>query len=185
MSRHYQVSANPVREALLQLQGEGMVDMRMHRGAVIPAVDERVKYNPQTHLTMLSQMTAVPVVMVVPANCKYLSITDVIAFAKTNSDAIKAASGGVGASSHLAMELLSRNQNFKFLRVPYKGGALANQASLSGDVDTMFYPMSGALKSMIEVGRMKPIALMQDTRVDSRPNLKTAKELGLSPATCI
>ena len=69
--------------------------------------------------------------------------------------------------------------------MPYKGGALANQAILSGDVDTMFYPMSGALKSMIEVGRMKPIALMQDTRVDSRPNLKTAKELGLSPATCI
>lgn len=41
LSKHYGVSANPVREALLQLQGEGVIDMRMNRGAVIPAVDER------------------------------------------------------------------------------------------------------------------------------------------------
>jgi len=41
LSDHYAVSAAPVREALLQLQGEGVVDMRMHRGAVIPHVDER------------------------------------------------------------------------------------------------------------------------------------------------
>jgi DNA-binding GntR family transcriptional regulator len=41
LASHYGVSANPVREALLQLQGEGVVDMRMHRGAVIPSVDAR------------------------------------------------------------------------------------------------------------------------------------------------
>lgn len=41
LSDHYKVSAAPVREALLQLQGEGVVEMRMHRGAVIPEVDAR------------------------------------------------------------------------------------------------------------------------------------------------
>lgn len=144
-----------------------------------------VKYHPQTDLTMVSQMTAVPVVMVVPANSKYSSINDVIAYAKANDGALKAASGGVGTSSHLAMELLARDQGFKFLHVPYKGGALANQAILAGDVDGMFDLMSGALKGMIDAGRMKPIAVMQDTRVESLPNVKTAKEAGLPPATYI
>ena len=41
LSSHYQVSANAVREALLQLQGEGVIAMRMNRGAVIPLVDEK------------------------------------------------------------------------------------------------------------------------------------------------
>lgn len=41
LASHYQVSQNPVREALLQLQGEGVVAMRMNRGAVIPTVDAR------------------------------------------------------------------------------------------------------------------------------------------------
>ncbi|MBG6077256.1 GntR family transcriptional regulator [Polaromonas sp. CG_9.11] len=41
LAEHYQVSANPVREALLQLQGEGVIAMRMNRGAVIPLVDAR------------------------------------------------------------------------------------------------------------------------------------------------
>lgn len=41
LGAHYQVSNVPVREALLQLQGEGVIEMRMNRGAVIPAVDAK------------------------------------------------------------------------------------------------------------------------------------------------
>ncbi len=41
LSQHYNVSNVPVREALLQLQGDGMVDMRMNKGAVVRAVDAR------------------------------------------------------------------------------------------------------------------------------------------------
>lgn len=41
LSAHYSVSNVPVREALLQLQGDGMVDMRMNKGAVVREVDTR------------------------------------------------------------------------------------------------------------------------------------------------
>ena len=41
LTRRYSVSANPIREALQQLQGEGVIDLRMNRGAVVPNVDAR------------------------------------------------------------------------------------------------------------------------------------------------
>ena len=41
LSAHYGVSQNPVREALFKLQGDGVVELRNHRGAVIPDVDAR------------------------------------------------------------------------------------------------------------------------------------------------
>jgi len=41
LTGRYGVSANPVREALQQLQGEGVIEIRMNRGAVVPQVDAR------------------------------------------------------------------------------------------------------------------------------------------------
>jgi DNA-binding GntR family transcriptional regulator len=40
-TERYGISANPVREALQQLQGEGVIELRMNRGAVVPQVDAR------------------------------------------------------------------------------------------------------------------------------------------------
>ncbi len=39
LTAHYGVSANPIREALHQLQGEGLVEMRQNRGAIVRSVD--------------------------------------------------------------------------------------------------------------------------------------------------
>jgi len=45
LSARYGVSGNPVREALLQLQGEGVVEMRQNRGAVVREVDAVFVWN--------------------------------------------------------------------------------------------------------------------------------------------
>lgn len=39
LAARYRVSISPVREALLGLEGEGLVEMRQHRGAVVPVLD--------------------------------------------------------------------------------------------------------------------------------------------------
>jgi DNA-binding GntR family transcriptional regulator len=42
LSARHGVSLSPVREALLHLQGEGLIEMRQHRGAVVPLLDAKL-----------------------------------------------------------------------------------------------------------------------------------------------
>jgi DNA-binding GntR family transcriptional regulator len=58
LTKHYGVSANPVREALHQLQGEGVVDMRLNRGAVVREVDATYVKNVYDVRTVIEGMLA-------------------------------------------------------------------------------------------------------------------------------
>ena len=92
LSSHYGVSANPVREALLQLQGEGVIDMRMNRGAVIPAVDARYIDNIYKLRSAVQMMLAREAALrATPAQVRQLQ-----ALAEAHENA--AAAGDVGAS---------------------------------------------------------------------------------------
>jgi DNA-binding GntR family transcriptional regulator len=42
LAHRHRVSLSPVREALLGLEGEGLVEIRQHRGAVVPVLDAKL-----------------------------------------------------------------------------------------------------------------------------------------------
>ncbi len=144
-----------------------------------------VRYDPKTALTMVSQISSVPVFMLTSGKGKLNTPAEVIAASKATDGGLKIGSGGIGTSGHLAIELLMRSQKIPSLHVPYKGGAAANLAVISGEVDLIFDLGSGSLKGFLEAGTIKPLAVMQDTRASALPNVKSAKELGLPPDTYI
>jgi tripartite-type tricarboxylate transporter receptor subunit TctC len=144
-----------------------------------------VKYQPQQDITMVSQVTSVPVVMVASNASGIKAPDDVAAVARKNTDGVRVGSGGVATSSHLAMELYKRGAGVEMLHIPYRGGAPANQDLMGGQIDMMFDLMSGTLKSMIEAGRIRPIAVMQRNRIAALPEVKSAEEWKLPASTHI
>ncbi|MBC7994434.1 MAG: tripartite tricarboxylate transporter substrate binding protein [Rhizobacter sp.] len=143
-----------------------------------------LKYDPKADLQMVSQITSVPVVMLAPATGSIGSAADALREAK-KVGGLKIGSGGNGTSSHLAAELFARSQGATFVHVPYRGGAPANQALMAGDIELMFDLMSGTLKSMVDGQRIRPLAVMQETRLAALPDVPSAKEIKLSPSTYI
>jgi tripartite-type tricarboxylate transporter receptor subunit TctC len=144
-----------------------------------------VKYEPVKDLTMVSQITSVPVVMLA-SNASGLKLpNDVIVRSKKTPGGLRTGSGGVGTSSHLALELFKRSAAIPMLHVPYRGGAPANQDLIGGQIDLMFDLMSGSLKGYIESGRVVPLAVMQNRPISALPSVKSAAELGLPTSTYI
>ena len=152
--------------------------------ATLPALTG-VKYNPKADLMMVSQITSVPVLMLTGGKGKLNNVPDMLATTKTTDGGLKFGSGGIGTSGHLAIELLKRSQKIPALHVPYKGGAAMNMAAISGEVDVIFDLGSGSLKSFLEAGTIKPLAVMQEARSKALPDVKSAKEAGLPPDTYI
>ncbi|MBL0727216.1 tripartite tricarboxylate transporter substrate binding protein [Piscinibacter sp. HJYY11] len=143
------------------------------------------KYDPDKDLAMVSQITSVPVIMLAPGESSLKSPADVVRQAATSNGGFKIGSGGNGTSSHLAAELFMRSHKLEFIHAPYRGGAPANMALMAGEIQLMFDLMSGSLKSTVDSGRIRPLAVMQESRITAMPNLPSAKELGLSPSTFI
>lgn len=144
-----------------------------------------VRYDPAKDLTMVSQITSVPVVLIASNASKIQSPQDIVDAAKKSSTGLKAGSGGVGTSSHLALELFKANSHANLTHVPYRGGAPANQDLMAGEIDIMFDLMSGTLKSMVEAGKIKAVTVMQQNRISALPGVKSAQEYGLPASTFI
>ena len=152
--------------------------------ATAPAISG-VRYNPRTDLMMVSQISSVPVLMLASGKGTLKSPAELLALAKTTPGGAKVGTGGVATSGHLALELLTRSQKVPLLHVPYKGGAAASLGLIGGEIDITFDLGSGSLKSFLDAGTIRALAVMQESRSPALPDVKSAKELGLAADTFI
>ncbi|MFZ4285864.1 Bug family tripartite tricarboxylate transporter substrate binding protein [Variovorax sp. HJSM1_2] len=150
--------------------------------ATNPALLPDIGYNPEKDLSMVSQLTAMPIVVFVPAKSSINNLQDLIAASKTRPGGLNFGSGGNGTSSHLGPELLSRTMGFKYTHVPYRGGAPALQGLLGGETDAMFDTAVTPLhRANVEAGRIKFIGVMQKDPISTYPSIKPAGAQGIPP----
>lgn len=86
------------------------------------------------------------------------------------------ANSGVGNVTHMAAEFLKEDLGIELLSVPFKGveGAVAVAA---GQVDIGFNGES-AIVSLMNGGKLRPLAVLQEERSPTLPDVPSIKELG-------
>jgi tripartite-type tricarboxylate transporter receptor subunit TctC len=105
------------------------------------------------------------------------SVSELLALAKNRPQPLSYASTGIGSANHLSGELLKHMAGINLVHVPYKGGAPALNALISGEVQISF--TSFAALPHAKAGRIKTIAVTGAKRSAVAPQIPTISEAGV------
>jgi len=146
--------------------------------ALAPALYPKLGYDPIKDFIPLSVIAVAPTVLVVGPHVKATSLQGLIALAKASPGKLTFASGGNGASPHIAGELFRQVAGVELLHVPFRGGGPASLAIMGGDVDMMFDTAASAMPH-VKSGKLVALALATPARSPDYPNLQTFAEAGV------
>ncbi len=142
-----------------------------------PAIEKNLAIDPLKDLTPVELVTRSPLLIMVAANSKYKSLTEVIAAAKANPGTFTYGNAGIGGSSHLMIELLQIVGGFKMVPVPYKGATPAVTDLLGGHIPMASLSIASGM-AHIQAGKVRGIAVTSAKRNAALPDVPTVAEAG-------
>lgn len=145
--------------------------------AIVPNLAPSMPYDPQKDLAAVTQALKVPTVLVVSANSKYKTLSDLLTAARS-SDKLNYASAGSGTNTHLGVELLKREAKLSMNHIPYRGAAPALTDLMGGQVDLMMAD-APVLLPFIQAGKLRALAVTSAKRIPVLKDVPTTAELGL------
>ena len=120
-------------------------------------------------------VSLVPNILVVTPSVPVNTMADLIAYAKAAPGGIDMASSGNGTLQHLSLELFRFMTGVKVNHVPYRGGGLALNDVIAGQVK-FFFSNGSSVVGMIQSGQLKAIAHTGKGRLKSLPDIPAVSE---------
>jgi tripartite-type tricarboxylate transporter receptor subunit TctC len=133
-----------------------------------------VPYNVQKDFIAVSQISQGPNVLVVQADSPFKSLGDIISYAKANPGKLNYGTSGPGSVSHLSSEMLKNITKAQAVEVPYKGGVLAVQDLLGGQIQFIFSDSLPAMQH-IRAGKLRALCVTGTQRYELIPEPPTCQ----------
>ncbi len=143
-----------------------------------PSLYKNLPYDVRRDLAPISALAVTGLIVTASIDSGITTFQDMIARAKAEPGKLSYGSCGNGTPHHLLAEMLKTRLNFDMVHVPYKGCALAQTASVAGEVPIGFNSV-GNVAAMIKAGRLRGLAVTSTRRDRELPEVPTAIESGL------
>jgi len=125
----------------------------------------------------ITQLAAVPLVLVVPMNSPIKTVKDLADYARNNPSKLNFGSSGSASAQQLAGESFKIAANVQMQHVPYKGSAPALADLVGGQIQLMFDSMPSAMP-FIKAGKLRAVAVTTAKRAQALPDVPTVAESG-------
>ncbi len=144
---------------------------------VVPATNPKLPYDAERDFAPVAMVGRNPLLFVINANVNARTLPEFVALAKGAPGKLNYATPGAASQSHLVTELFSQRAGISMQHVPYRGGAPAITAMVTGDTQfTVISPL--ASMPQIEAGALRALAAGSLKRDPQLPDLPTVAESG-------
>jgi len=142
-----------------------------------PVLYKDVPYDPLADFTHIHLVGTFPSVLAVNSASPITSVKQLIDQAKAKPGEMTYGSGGNGTMNHLVGQLLARSAGVQFTHIPYRGSAPAMNDLMGGQISALMESLPTAI-GYFSSGRMRPLAVSEDERSPSLPDVPTFREAG-------
>jgi tripartite-type tricarboxylate transporter receptor subunit TctC len=136
-------------------------------------------YDPLKDFLPISLVSTNPLVLIQRRGLGLNTVQQLVDYAKANPGVLTYGSSGVGGLLHMAAILFESLSGARLNHIPFRGGAPAVSALVSGELDLIFANISEAL-AQIRSGEAIPIGVTANERISQLPDVPTMAEGGIS-----
>lgn len=126
----------------------------------------------------IGRAMTIPAAVTVRKDSPFNTLQELLDYAVANPGELKTGNSGTGSIWHVAAAQLEQACGAKFTHVPFEGGAPAVAALLGENIDLVTVSPS-EVKSAVDGGELKILAVLGDKRSSSFPDIQTASEQGI------
>ncbi|AVQ84818.1 tripartite tricarboxylate transporter substrate binding protein [Variovorax sp. PDNC026] len=164
--------------AALQSRDGHTLLMGSNSMVINPALNPKLTYDVARDFDAIGMVSQQPLVLVVPAESKAMTVAELVAQAKAQPGKLSAGNSGTGTLAHLTAELFAQETGTSLVSVPYKGESALMPDLISGLVSMGFLNLPSVIVH-IRSGRLRALAVSSAQPVAELQNVPTFRSLKL------
>lgn len=163
-------------QSLAAAPADGYTLMAVNSGMAAAQTTQK-RYDMRKALIPVTKLGITPVLFAVPAQSRFKSLQELVAYCKANPGKVNFGSVGIGTQEHLWVSLFSKAAGISVTHVPFKGMPDAMTALVRGELDFVpaVYPQA---QPFVEKGMLRAFGVISNRRMVMHPDVPTVREQG-------